>query len=176
MMKRRTLLILALSMLLVIPALVAAAASGFDAETPVATVNQERVQDQSSDCGECLYESVDRDRDRVQDQDRTNAPDVAADRTQIQAQNQLRIHDPASGEAGEQAQLRAHEQRRDEANCDGDGMQLREHVRTEAQVELTSSERQSEPQGYGFGAEAGNGPLHEEPADGTGNQFGRGDR
>ena len=154
MMKRRTLLILALSILLVIPALVAAAANGFDTETPVATANQ----------------------DRVQDQDRTSSPSVVADRTQIRAQNQLRIHDPATSEAGEQAQVRAREQVRDEANCDGDGLHLREQVRTEARAELTRTEREGESHGYGPGAEAGNGPLHEGPADGTGNQFGRGDR
>lgn len=68
-MKRRTLLILALSMLLVIPALVAAAANGSDTGTPVATANQDRA--------------------------RTMRPDVAAAGTPIQSAEAA--PDPRSG-------------------------------------------------------------------------------
>jgi hypothetical protein len=174
-MKRRTLMILALSLLLVIPAVVAVAASDFDTVgTPAATAD--RVQDQDRDCGDCLYGATTPDRDQVRDQDRTTAPDVAGDRDQIQEQKQLRIHEPATGGVGDQIQAREREQVRDESNCDGDGLQLREQVRTEAQRELKLSEPQGEQKGFGPGAESGNGPLHDGPADGTGNQFGRGDR
>ena len=171
-MKRRTLLILALSLLLVIPAVVAVAASGSDAVgTPAVTADQ--VQERARDCGDCLYGTPERDQIRDRDQDQTKAPD--GDRDQVQAQKQLRIHDPATGE-GERVQTREREQVRDETNCDGEGLQLREQVRTEAQRELKLAEPQGEQKGFGPGAETGNGPLHEGPADGTGNQFGRGGR
>ena len=49
-------------------------------------------------------------------------------------------------------------------------------MRTEAQRELKLAERQGEQKGFGPAAETGNGPLHEGPADGTGNQFGQGGR
>ena len=213
-MRRRTLLILALSLLLVIPAVMALAASGFDAPgTPAETADQ--VQEQARDCGDCLYGDPDRDQVRDRDQDRTNAPAVSGDRDQIQEQKQLRIHVPATGEVREQVQeqkqfrihvpatgevreqvqeqkqLRVHEpatgevseqvqtreraQVRDETNCVGDEMHLREQVRTEERRELKLGEPQGEQKGFGPGAETGNGPQHESPAD-TGNQFGRGDR
>ena len=195
-MRRRTLLILALSLLLVIPAVVAVA-SGFDAVgAPAETADQ--VQERARDCGDCLYGATNPERDQVRDrdQDRTNAPDVTGDRDQLQEQKQLRIHEPATGEVREQVQeqkqLRVHEpatggvseqvqtreraQVRDESNCDGDGLQLREQVRTEAQRELELGEPQGEQKGFGPGAETGNGPQHDGPADGTGNQFGQGGR
>lgn len=176
-MRRRTLMILALSLLLAIPAVVAVAASGFDTVgTPAATAD--RVQEQARDCGDCLFGATNPERDQVRDrdQDRTKAPDVTGDRDQLQEQQQLRIHEPASGEAGEQVQAREREQVREEPNCDGVGLQLREQVRTEARRELKLSEPQGEQRGFGPGAETGNGPQHDGPADGTGNQFGQGGR
>jgi hypothetical protein len=168
-MRRRTLMILALSLMLVIPAVVAVAASGVDTVgTPAVTAD--RVQEQARDCGDCLYGAPERDQVRDRDQDQTKAPDVAGDRDQVQEQKQLRIHEPAAGEAGDQVQARKREQVRDQSDCDGDGLQLREQVRTEAQRELKLAEQK----GYGPGAETGNGPMHEGPADGTGNQFGPG--
>jgi hypothetical protein len=170
-------MILALSLLLVIPAVVAVAASGDDSVgTPAATADQ--VQEQARDCGDCQYGATNPERDQVRDrdQDRTNAPDVTGDRDQLQEQKQLRIHEPASGEAGAQVQVREREQVREETNCDGDGLQLREQVRTEARRELKLAEPQGEQKGLGSGAEAGNGPQHDGPADGTGNQFGQGGR
>ena len=176
-MKRRTLMILALSLLLAIPAVVAVAASDFD---PVGTpaVTADRVQEQTRDCGDCLYGATNPERDQVRagNQDQTMAPDVAGDPDQVQERKQLRIHEPANGEVGERAQAREREQLRDQSNCDGDGLQLREQVRTEAQRELKLAEPQGEQKGFGPGAETGTGPLHEGPADGSGNQFGRGDR
>jgi ribosomal protein S6E (S10) len=160
-------MILALSVLLVIPAVVAVASSGVDTVgTPAVTAD--RVQEQARDCGDCLYGAPERDQVRDRDQDQTKAPDVAGDRDQVQ--KQLRIHDPVT--AGDQVQTREREQVRDQSNCDGDGLQMREQVRTEAQRELKLAEQQ----GYGPGAETGNGPLYEGPADGTGNQFGQGGR
>lgn len=176
-MKRRTLMILALSLLLAIPAVVAVAASGFDTVgTPAVTAD--RVQEQARDCGDCLYGATDPDRDQVRDrdQDQTKAPDVAGDRDQAQEQKQLRIHEPATGEMGEQVHTREREQVRDQSHCDGDGLQLRQQVRTEAQRELKLAEPQGEPKGFGPGAETGNGPQHDGPADRTGNQFGQGGR
>ncbi len=175
-MRRRTLLILALSLLLVIPAVMAVASSGPDFDSGSMTAEQVREQAQDRDCAECGYDSVVAERDQIRgrDQDRTNAPDV--DREEIQELKQLRIHDPASDQAGEQVQTREREQVRDQANCDGDGLQQREQVRTEAQQQLKLAEPQGEQQGYGPGSEAGNGPLHEGPEDGTGNQLGRGGR
>ena len=176
-MRRRTMLILALSLLLVIPAVVAVAASGYDAVgSPAETADQ--VQEQARDCGDCLYGATNPERDQVRDrdQDRTNAPDVSGDRDQVQEQKQLRIHEPASGEAGGQVQAREREQVREETDCEGDGLQLREQVRTEAQREPRLAEPQGEQKGYGPGAETGHGPQHEGPADGTGNQFGQGGR
>ncbi len=175
-MRRRTLLVLALSLLLVIPAVVAVAAGSSDSvETPAGTAE---VQEQVRDCGDCQYGATNPERDQVRDrdQDQTDAPDVAGDRDQIQEQKQLRIHEPPTGEAGEQVRAREREHVREEANCDGDGLQLREQVRTEAQRELKLAEPQSVQKGFGPGAETGNGPQHDGPADGTGNQFGRGDR
>lgn len=170
-MRRRTLLILALSLLLVIPAVVAAAASGSDAVGSSA-VTADRLQEQARDCGACLYDSVNPDRDQVrdQDQDRTNAPVVVGD--QIQEQKQLRLHEPPTGEVGEQTQARDRAQVRDRTSCDDAGLQLREHVRTEAQLELNLAEFRGEQQGYGPGVGGGAGPLGESPADGAGNQFG----
>ena len=195
-MRRRTLLILALSLLLVVPAVMAVASSGSDFDSGSMTVDQVREQAQDRDCAECGYDSVVAERDQIRgrDQDRTNAPDVDREEIQeqkqlrihdpasdvdgerIQEQKQLRIHDPASDVDGEQVQTREREQVRDQANCDGDGLQLREQVRTEAQQQLKLAEPQGEQQGYGPGSESGNGPLHEGPEDGTGNQFGRGGR
>lgn len=176
-MRSRTLLILALSLLLVIPALMAVAASDFDTVgTPAVTADQ--VQEQARDCGDCLYGATAPERDQIRDrdQDQTNAPDVAGDRDQIQEQKQLRIHEPATGVAGDQIQARERTQVRDESNCDGEGLMLREQVQTEAQRQLQLAEPQGGQMGFGPGAETGNGPLHEGPADGTGNQFGQGGR
>lgn len=176
-MRHRTLLILALSMLLVIPAVVATASNGFDAAAkPAATAD--RVQEQARDCGDCAYGATDPERDQVRDrdQDQTKAPDVTGDRDQIQEQRQLRIHEPVAGEVGEQVQAREREQVRDQADCDGDGLELRERVRNEERRETKLAEPQGGQQGFGPGAGTGNGPLHGGPADGTGNQFGRGDR
>lgn len=176
-MRRRTLLILALTLLLVIPAVVAVATSGSDADgTPAVTAD--RVQGQARECGDCLYGGTDAERDQVRDrdQDRTTAPDVAGDRDQVQEQKQLRIQEPATGEVGDQIQTREREQLRDQSNCDGDGLQLREQVRTESQRESQLGEAQGGQKGFGPGAETGNGPLHEGPTDGTGNGFGRGNR
>ena len=146
-MRRRTLLIIALSLLLVIPAVMAVASSGFETDVAPA-VTADKVQEQSRDCGECLYESTIAERDQVRDrdQDRTNAPSDA-DQKQIQEQKQLRIQEPATGDGGEETRTREREQVRDEADCVGDGLQLREQVRAEAQIE----HRLAEPQGEGAG-------------------------
>ena len=155
-MRRRTLMILALSLMLVIPAVVAVAASGVDTiGTPAVTAD--RVQEQARDCGDCLYGATNPERDQVRDrdQDQTKAPDVAGDRDQVQEQKQLRIHEPATGEAGDQVQARVREQVRDQSDCDGDGLQVREQVRTEAQRELKLAEHK----GYGPGAESASKPL-----------------
>ncbi len=172
-MRRRTLMILALSLLLVIPAVVAVAASGFDTVgTPGVTAD--RVQEQARDCGDCLYGATNPERDQVRDrdQDKTKAP--AGDRDRIQEQKQLRIHEPATGGDGEQAQVHKREQVRDETNCDGERLQAREQMRAEVPRQMKLA--QGEQKGYGPGSETGNGPMREGRADGTGNQFGQGGR
>ena len=173
-MRRRTLLILALALLLVVPAVVAVAGTGFDTVESAAVI-ADQTQERARDCGECLDDATTPDRDQVRDrdQDRTNAPEDA-DRNQVQEQKQLRIHEPGSAQVGDQVrdQVRDREQVRDQTDCDGDGLQLREQVRTEAQHELKLAEPQGEQKGHGPGAQTGSGP----PGDGTGSRFGRSDR
>jgi hypothetical protein len=160
-MRRKTLLILALAMLLVVPAVMAMASSDFDGIGTIDTITaQVRQQAQDRDCGECVN-------------DQSATPAVVGQRDQVRSRDQLQTQDPDLDRVRDQIQARDRDQVRDETNCDGDALQLRKQVRTEAQLETNLAGRQGEQKGYGPGTEAGNGPLHEGPQDGAGNQFGR---
>jgi hypothetical protein len=162
-MRRKTLLTLALAMLLVVPAVMAMASTGFEKVGTIDTITaQVREQAQDRDCGECVN-------------DQSATPAVVGQRDQIRSRDQLQTQDPDLDQARDQTQARDRDQVRDETNCDGDALQLRKQVRTEAQLETNLAGRQGEQKGIGPGAETGNGPVHEGPADGTGNQFGRND-
>ncbi|MDH4280869.1 MAG: hypothetical protein OEZ14_16795 [Acidimicrobiia bacterium] len=83
-----------------------------------------------------------------------------------------------------QVQDRDRDQLRDPALVDGDPSTAPERVRNQARLGSNGENGEQRAEftggnpgaGFGEGVLDGTGPVHEGPADGTGNQFGRGDR
>lgn len=108
---------------------------------------------------------------------------------QDQAQQQDRVQDPTecgacrrlAGEevqgaavAGDQARIR--ERMQDSTECDGEGVQLRQQLHSQTQAAAGAGLGGGAGAAYGAGPQDGTGPIHEGPADGTGNRYGAGGR
>lgn len=76
---------------------------------------------------------------------------------------------------GDALQVRDRDQLRDAALVDGDPARVRQRVREHVRT-ASDGENGTAGAGFGEGVLDGTGPRHDGPADGTGSQFGRGDR
>jgi hypothetical protein len=193
---RKTLLTLSLVGLLALPAGFAVAQTDAD-ETGVvgaaeALVTRERLQehdqdqlrtrgpDSSLDCPRLTAQAGDLDREHLRDRDRVRDPEECGD----QLETREAIRERKALHQGEDAPM-CNRERVAENEEAGTRERVMEHARVHAE-EAPGPQAGPGPAavggdgpgpgggGYGEGVGDGTGPIHEGPADGTGNQYGPG--